>query len=321
MGMEKACQSLLGQPRVSATERRIYRGMLAGLKSGKSIGDALGGSSPAISALEHEVISASEAGGRLEKGFGHLAAYFRRLDTTRRKVVKGLVYPLVLIHLAIPVSTLMTVVSRSFSEGGEIVPVKFREAFLDSGKGMLVAYGVVLVGILLFAFLLRQARSSPGIDRLLRAIPILGEARRSVAMERFSQVFEIFLMAGAKMSEALASAGRASGSGLIWKASQAGARRVASGDLLASAINAFPGVFPADFSKGIAVAEESGQLDREMAEWGRYYYEAAAEAMERLGEWTPRLFYWAILLFVAVLIVRAGLAYRDLLMNLIEGDF
>jgi len=43
--------------------------------------------------------------------------------------------------------------------------------------------------------------------------------------------------------------------------------------------------------------------------------------MDRLGEWTPRLFYWAILIFVAVLMVRAGLAYRDLLNNLIDFEF
>lgn len=43
--------------------------------------------------------------------------------------------------------------------------------------------------------------------------------------------------------------------------------------------------------------------------------------MDQLGEWTPKLFYWVVLLLVAWLIIRGALAYRDLLMNLIEGTF
>ena len=45
------------------------------------------------------------------------------------------------------------------------------------------------------------------------------------------------------------------------------------------------------------------------------------EVMEQVAEWTPKLFYWAILVFVAYLIIRAALAYRDLLMNLIDMEY
>jgi hypothetical protein len=62
----------------------------------------------------------------------------------------------------------------------------------------------------------------------------------------------------------------------------------------------------------------SGVLDRELAEWGRYYSESAGEAMEQLAEWAPKLFYWGILLFVGALIIRAGLAYRDLIEGLLN---
>jgi hypothetical protein len=68
----------------------------------------------------------------------------------------------------------------------------------------------------------------------------------------------------------------------------------------------------------MTAAEESGQLDRELAEWGRFYSESAGEAMDSLAEWTPKLFYWGILLFVATLIVRSALAYRDLIESLLN---
>ena len=93
---------------------------------------------------------------------------------------------------------------------------------------------------------------------MLRRIPMIGRARRAVAMERFSQVFEIFLLAGKKMSDCLAGAGRASGSGLVYEASLNGEKIVAGGDLLASALYAAPSAFPDDFVRGIGSAEEAG---------------------------------------------------------------
>jgi type II secretory pathway component PulF len=70
----------------------------------------------------------------------------------------------------------------------------------------------------------------------------------------------------------------------------------------------------------MASAEESGQLDRELAEWSRFYSEAAGDAMDRVAEWAPKLFYWAILLFVAALIIRAASAYFNVVNKLINDS-
>lgn len=117
-------------------------------------------------------------------------------------------------------------------------------------------------------------------------------------------------------------AGRASGTGRIRKASRTGAGSVAGGDLLATAIYTSPGGhFPTSSSAGSQQPRNQGNW---IARWrsGRdFFSESAAEAMDQLGEWTPKLFYWVVLLLVAWLIIRGALAYRDLLMNLIEGTF
>ncbi len=304
-----------------SADRKIYRGLLAGLSAGQTIGDSLGRSSGEVTALEREVVSAAEEGGMLEKGFGHLAEYFRRMDRTRRRILKGLTYPIILVHLAVPVSTLAVTAFGSFSADGVTKGQGFQSAFLDMGKNMLIAYAVIAV-ILIFARILgKLARTSGAIDGLLNGIPLLGKARRAVAMERFSQVFEIFLQSGKKMSDSLSGAGKASGSGLIRSASRSGAKIVAEGNPLALALYSARSAFPNDFARGMDSAEQSGQLDRELAEWGRFYSESAREAMEQLAEWTPKLFYWGVLLLVGFLIVRAGLAYRDLLHNLINVTF
>lgn len=319
MGMEKACESLLDQPGLGSTEKQIYAGLLGGIQQGKSIGLALGESSPVITSLEEEIVSAAEAGGMLDRGFSHLSEYFRRLHVTRKRILKGLTYPVILLHIAIPVTTLAVAAFGQFSFDGSTPGTGYAETFQEVGLMMLLAYVAIALLVSWTILLVRIARRSAAVDRFLNRIPLVGKARQSAAMERFTQVFEIFLLAGKKISDALRGAGKASASGLIYEASERGARLAEEGESLSNAMYASSNSFPDDFLRGLTVAEESGQLDRELAEWSRFYSENTKEAMERVAEWTPRIFYWGVLFLVGYLIVRAAFSYRDLLMNLIEG--
>ena len=142
MGMEKACASLLEQPRLNRAEKEVYVAMLGGLSQGESIGAAMGGASDVVTPLEVGIVSAAEQGGMLEKGFSHLAEYFRRTDLTRRRVIKGLIYPLILLHVAVPLCTLVVAMMQKGSATwtGDDIGSPFRSAFSEMGLGMLSAY-------------------------------------------------------------------------------------------------------------------------------------------------------------------------------------
>ena len=322
MGMEKACSSLLEQPRMNPAERVVYEAILRGLSCGESIGTAMGGAAEVVTALEVEIVSASEEGGMLEKGFTHLAEYFRRTDQTRRSIIRGLTYPLILVHVAIPVCTFVAAMVQQVSAllGGDDGSSSLKTAFSDMVVAMLVIYLSIAILVVVGMLLHQSARRNGAVDAVLRRVPLIGTARKSVAMERFSHVFEIFLLAGKKMSDCLVGAGKASGSGVIYEASLSGEKIVAGGDLLASALHAAPGAFSNEFVRGMAAAEEVGALDNELARWGRFYSEESARAQEQMGNWMPKLFYWVILILVAWMIIRSGIAYRELIINLLEGS-
>ena len=76
---------------------------------------------------------------------------------------------------------------------------------------------------------------------------------------------------------------------------------------------AHPDPFPADFQRSIANAELAGVLDEDFQRWADYYRQTAGEAVARLAEWSPRLFYWGVLIFVALVVIRMAMAYRGLL--------
>lgn len=321
MGLEKACDSLLSHPRLPSAERRLYRGLREGLRQGRSIGEALGTASASVSPLEREVVMASEMAGQLEKGFAHLSLSFRRWHEVRRRMLKGLVYPLVLLHLAIPVGSLTVTALRRFRLDGESVAEGFGPALATCGWGLLGLWVGLLLAAAVGGGLHRLGRKSAPVDALLGRIPFVGKARRAVALERFTQVFEIFLLSGRPMSEALSRAALASGSGQILAAGKRGAGILASGEALATVLFAEPGAFPDDFARGLAAAEESGQLDRELANWARHYADAAAEAIEDLGKWVPQIVYWGALAFVVSQVLRVALAYRGLLDGLSQFEW
>ncbi|MEM7697432.1 MAG: type II secretion system F family protein [Verrucomicrobiota bacterium] len=322
MGMERACQSLLEQPRLPDAEAKIYNGLLSGLSEGKSIGGSLAEASGDVSKLESEVITASESGGQLEKGFRHLADYFRRVHRTRQKVRKGLAYPIVLIHLAVPICTLATTAFASFSPERiyaerSIFSETLRQSLVSFAWLYTIAFVVLLVGWLIFKF----AHHISFADALLSRVPLIGRVHRMLSLERFCRVFEIFLLSGSTMSQALGKAGAASASGAIRSAAKRGTERIEQGSILADVFFQNKVAFPSDLARGIAAAEETGMLDQEFDSWSLFYGASAEEAMDKLGEWVPRLFYWVILVTVAYLIVRSAIAYRDLLMELIDFSF
>ncbi len=315
-GIENACESMLAQPGLKVAEREILGGIVDGINAGDSIGQALNRSRVKLTSVEVEIVTASEKGGLLEKGLAHLADYFRRVHQTRIKILRGLAYPFVLAHIAIPLAVVaITMISSVLQEGGVNWDMAINAgSWVARGYIAAIALGIFLVWVF------RAAKTSAPIDSFLNRLPLIGRARKSLALSRFCEVFHIHMLSGLRMSETLEGAGRAAQSGAITKAALKGTEIVKEGRPLSDAIFGFAEAYPNDFARGIAAAEQSGELDREIDQWARFYNEDAGEAMDRLAEWTPKVFYFAVVIFVAGLVIRIAMAYRDVINGLLDMD-
>ncbi len=135
---------------------------------------------------------------------------------------------------------------------------------------------------------------------------------------QISGFLESPLKSGQKIDKCLTYAGGSSDSGLILEASSKGAETVKQGETLASVLQSFPRAFPGEFARSVANAELAGVLDEDFARWTDYYRTSAVESVERLAEWAPRLFYWAVLLLVGYIVIRMGMAYNGLLQGMLD---
>lgn len=290
--LDRSLDLLLGQR--PPTGRRLYlEGLKKGLAEGLSVAEAVARhNGPVISDLERALVDAGERSGRLGPAFNHLARYFSAMDSAARQARGAMVYPLVLLHLAVLLPELPVLITAT--EGGGV------------GERLALILGLLWGGIALLGVLWRwladRARTSPGMDAFLGAIPWIGAARRHWALARFTQVFHSCLLAALRMSECTAVAARASQSGRLLHAGSLAAEHVEAGGQVAESL-AETGAFPPDFVRTLGTAEATGKLDEEMARWMVAETLLANEAVNQASLWLPKIGYGVIVLFVAWRIV------------------
>lgn len=306
-GIREAARMLQGHSRPAALSG-LLAGLLRGLDEGKSIAASLGGDA-SISRLELSILDAGEKGGRLPAAMKHLADYFGLLATTRREMLRGIIHPVLALHLGIFISTVPTAMVS-----GE-----------DSLPRMLGHFLLVLAGVYAGAFVaylgLRRltalARTRPAVDAFWRRVPCLGKARLHLAMAGFTRVYHTCLMAGIPMRETFATAARASQSGLISEAAQRIDATLAEGHPIGPVISREP-AFPGDFSFSYATGEAAGTLDKDLDHWAEFYQSEAAASIRLAAVTIPRVAYFAVILFVAWKIVGFFNGYYSGLLKELE---
>lgn len=291
-GIREAAR-MLGANDRSAASQEVVKSLLCGLEDGQSIAASLG-KHAGFSSLETAILDAGEKGGRLAEAMRHLADYFGLLASTRREMLRGLIHPVLALHLGVFVATVPTAMVS-----GEASPLRMAGSFFGT---LLGGYAIAFLAALGWRRLERAARTGEAADRFLRRIPILGVARRNRCMAGFTRVYHTCLMAGIPMRETLASAARASQSGLIVHAAARIDPTLAAGHPIGADL-AGEAAFPQEFALSYATGEAAGTLDKDLDRWA-LHYQSEAEATIRLAAvMLPKAAYLAAALFVAWKIV------------------
>ena len=285
-GIREAAGVLL-ETKPSGGERKLLNDLLAELAEGRNIVDSFGVGD--LSQMERGIIAAGEKGGKLGSAFKHLADYFGLVSRARADALKAMIYPLILLHMGL----LLAVIPSDVMSGGIGADGLLKNLII----ALLTTYAVIGVGVALVVWLLKMAPGNAVVDRLINFWPIIGGARKNLAMARFTKVYHSGLVAGLSMSETAKMAGEASHSGAI---------RDASGHLTATAKegNALgpvfldEKVFPRAFAKSYATSEESGMLDKDLLRWSKLFEDNAASSVRTLALVLPKLGYALIVAFV-----------------------
>lgn len=308
--LDRSLSLLLSQKKRPAT-RSFLDGLKQGLAAGKSVAESAREYNPeTASALDQALIEAGERSGRLGNAFTHLARYYSSVESARKQARGALVYPLILLHLAILLPELPTAIAGTSRGLG--FPAR-------AALGVGGLWAILLSLGLLWRWLERRAVESARVDAWLGRIPLIGPVRRHWAMARFCQVFHAGLLAALRMSDICRLAGEAAQSGLLKKGAADTAARIESGGEPLAESMAASGTFDASFVHSMATAEEAGRLDDEAARWAAVENVSAAQALERAAVWLPKIGYTLIVLFVLYRIFSMLQSYYGGVMRQLEA--
>lgn len=225
------------------------------------------------------LVEAGEASGGLDVMLERLAADLEKTQALQSRVRAALVYPAVVMSVALGVLVfLMVAVVPTFESVyatfGAALPESTR-AVLDLSRGLLV-FGPWLVLLCASAGLWlswRWPRSEAlrrAAERLLLRLPLLGAVLHQAALARWSRTLAGLLRAGLPLVEAMGAARGAAGYFAYADACGRIREELARGSGLRAAM-AGTGIFPAMALQMCGVGEESGALDAMLGKLAEFY--------------------------------------------------
>lgn len=289
IGLLPALEQLHRNP-PSRSFRPPLRGLINQLIQGASFAEALHQSNNWLPAFDVALLDAGERSGRLPNCCRLLSIYYNSRARLVRGFITPLIYPVFMLHFAaliFPVDTLTRLVWK-----GETTAYVLQKAML-----LLPLYAMVLAGIVL----LQGSRSETwraALEAILHPIPLLGTARRSLALSRLSAALEALINAGVLMVEAWELAAAASGSPALRRVVAHAKPRLLAGmppSEMISGSRHFPEMFKNFYSGG----ELSGQLDQTLGRMSAYYEDEGTRQLQ----WFMRLAAGAITAIIMGLVV------------------
>lgn len=247
-----ALQTLEKSPPAASYRKPIAR-MLAELKGRSNFTGALATIGDWLPVFDKALLEAGEQSGRLDECFRLLANYYEERAKLAREVIGQMIYPACIVHFALLVFPVSLLVAAVLQDQWTALLVEKAVAF-----GTLYGVGVALV---LAGGGSRAEWWRATMEQLMGVVPVLGTARRNLALARLTAALEALFSAGVGIVDSWELAARASGSPALarevmkWRP-QVEVEQKTPGEILAD-----KGVFPAMFTSLYRTGEISGQLD------------------------------------------------------------
>lgn len=239
---------------------------------GSSLADAMRQSPENFPAVYVAMVQAGETGGFLDIVLGEIAEFQARQRDLKSRTISALIYPLVLMVLALCVLIFLLVffIPRFkiiFSGFGAQLPLLTR--IIVGVSDNIAAYGPILaiiaaVGILLIRKWFRSEQGRRQWQMALLRLPVVGAIMAKFAMTRFCRMLGTLVASGVPLISALSVARESIGNQTLSDAMTSAIDRVRQGSSLAASLSDCRALFPGSVIEMISVAEESGRLDKEL---------------------------------------------------------
>lgn len=271
--------SVLKREASHAGARALWSAVHDDVVGGASLADALGRWPRSFPPVYSAMVRAGEAGGFLDVVLNQIAEFRAKEGELKGKVKAAMIYPAVLAVLAVGVLIFLLTFfiprfSGIFEEFGSSLP--WLTQMIIAASHVMVRYGpAVVVGLVVLFIVIRRAAEGPSgrraVERVMLGTPGFGSVLARFALVRFSRMLGTLLEAGVPLETALRMAREALGNQTLADAIGQAIEQVKRGAPLSRALGAASKLFPPSVIEMVAVAEETGRLDKELQRLAKNY--------------------------------------------------
>jgi type IV pilus assembly protein PilC len=248
------------------------------VESGGTFADALADHPKVFDELFVQLVRAGEIGGILDTILQRLGAYIEKNEKLKRRVKGAMVYPSIVLVVAVGVTVLLLAFvtptfEKMFKDFGGAMPAP--TAFLISLSHGLTDNWYWFVGVpIALAVAFKAFTNNPRGKELWHAFvlkaPLFGSLIRKVAVARFTRTFGTMLSSGVPILDALEIVAKSAGNRTIEKGILYVRAKISEGKNISGPL-AETKVFPPMVVQMIGVGEATGAMDAMLAKIADFY--------------------------------------------------
>lgn len=288
------CLEILGSQQTNVHFQKVISTVKSDVEAGSTLADALGKHPKVFDDLFVNLVAAGEVGGILDTILNRLATYMEKALKLVSKVKGAMVYPLVVVVVAIGVTAVLLLwVIPVFEEmfrdmGGALpAPTQFVIDLSNALQVHLIEIAIVTAAaIVLFRLVVRTKKGRLYFHAFTLKSPMFGPLLRKVAVAKFTRTLGTMISSGVPILDALQITAKSAGNKVVENAVMYTRERISEGRTMADPL-AETGVFPPMVVQMIAVGESTGAMDAMMQKIADFYedeVDAAVDALTSLLE-------------------------------------
>ncbi len=261
------------------------------VESGSSLSSALAKHPVHFNRLFVSLTEAGEESGKLDLMLDRVATYNEKLEIIKGKVKSAMLYPIIVLTVALLVTILMLLFvipqfESLFGSVGADLPFLTR-TIVNLSQWMQAhwwkfALVVTAAAVGFFAAYKRSEKLKFGIDRLLIRLPIFGVILRKSALARFSRTLAIIFGSGVPLVDGMSTVGAATGNRVYQNATETVKNEISTGRSLENSM-AQTKLFPNMMLQMVSSGEESGELEVMLDKVADFYEREVDDAVESLS--------------------------------------
>jgi len=283
------CLDILGSQMDNRAFKKVIFAIKGKVEAGSTFADALKDHPKVFDELFVQLCAAGEVGGILDTILNRLATYREKAEKLKRKVKGAMVYPIIVITVAIGVTALLLlkvtpVFAKMFSDFGQALPGP-TQMVIDLSDWLQKWFLWLVVGIAAvvagFVAIYRTDRGRRAIDKTLLNLPLFGPVIRKVAVARFTRTLGTMISSGVPILDALDVTAKTAGNRTVEDGIYYVRNKISEGKNIAGPLLETK-VFPPMVVQMIGVGEATGAMDAMLQKIADFYDDEVDSAVSAL---------------------------------------